>query len=141
VGAFANCLSLETVYINAPQGFHLSHTPDGGFEGCVNLHTVEYYGPVMVYENMFKGCTKLENFVMSDTVETIEKGAFENCTALDSLEITEIVGTIQEGAFRGWTSAQTITVIGFETAPISWSVFNWNDGCNAVVDWDDGDDE
>lgn len=139
--SFANCLSLQTVNIKAASVWGTSNYGYSAFEGCVNLQTASLSGWTTIYENMFKDCTSLSTFVLGDEVKTIQKGAFENCTSLNNFVVTFAVATIQEGAFRGWTSAQTITVIGLDSAPLDWTVNNWNDGCNAVVDWDDGDDE
>ena len=95
-GAFAECLTLETIsfpsslrYINAR-----------AFEGCTWLEDVYLpEGAVDIGESAFHNCTWVQNVTLPSTLRTIGANAFGNCTSMDRLVCQDGLESIGEGAF------------------------------------------
>jgi hypothetical protein len=107
---FAGCTSLtsfvfpDSVYeINTSLFYNCSnlvsvHLPEvnniiGGNKPASNYTTIK--------ENMFEGCTKLEEINIPSTISKISKKSFSGCTSLTELFIPKKVATIMATSFEG----------------------------------------
>ena len=82
--AFADCISLEEVYV----GNNVKTISDSAFEGCSSLTTIEYgTGVNSVGSYAFAGCTDLSSITIPDNVMTLGNNVFNNCTALEDVTI------------------------------------------------------
>lgn len=138
--------SVEWVYDNAFANSNVSEVilhegitvlGDGAFANCVNLTTITIPSTVVSYsssgtavigfgDDMFYGCTSLENVYFTDGTSgilTIGEYAFEECTSLETITFPSHLGTfvnssttayltgylaIGDYAFLGCTSLQTV---------------------------------
>lgn len=57
---------------------YISEIPDGAFEGCTSLETVQGYGITAIGNNAFKDCTSLKKFDIDKYVTVLGNNAFEN---------------------------------------------------------------
>ena len=57
-------------------------------------------GTTQIAENLFRGCTGLENITIPDTVTEIENNAFEGCVRLTEVSIADNVTKIYPYAFN-----------------------------------------
>lgn len=118
-GAFENCVKLEEVYFPKL----VKSIGVGAFVGCESLKTVKlpdsaewtaqderivtkkgsvlpaYY--TTIKENLFEGCTSLENVIIPRTVTKISEFSFSGCVSLKSLFIPSSVAAISNDAFEG----------------------------------------
>ena len=68
-------------------------------------------------ESAFRGCVKLTNITIPDSVESLGTNAFRDCTGLKTLKIGGGVtymgytGTTGYGVFQGCTALETVTII------------------------------
>ena len=89
--SFANIKTLE--YIEIPVDCYLMNS---AFSRCSNLSKVVFvgernrYSRIIIGENAFASCTKLENFDF-DYV-TLRKGCFSRCTGLKEIDLSNICG-------------------------------------------------
>lgn len=93
--AFDNCTSLKTIEVSA--------TTIGreAFKGCSSLQNVVLTGPITtIKESTFKDCTSLLKINLPSTLTTIEKEAFYNCTSLEIKAPASLI-SIGENAFYG----------------------------------------
>ena len=106
VGTFAGCTSLTEIDLSdlhVVAGYSqysyvgLSEYVTGAFEGCTKLTKVTTGKTTALGENMFKGCTSLEEIVINCPV--IPDGAFEDCTKLKKVTITAAGTKIGARAF------------------------------------------
>lgn len=94
---------------------------DSAFENSENLETVEFLdetGAVSystdaltkIGANVFRGCAKLKNINLPDTIERIEKKAFAGCSSLETIEIPTTIKFIGEAAFKDCESLDEVVV-------------------------------
>ena len=115
--------------------------PVGAFRGCTNLEEIVLSNSLQyIGSYAFTDCTALSAIDIPDTVTTIGYRAFENCTSIETLVIPESVTSVGSQAFYGWTAEQTIYVpFSEDNIPDGWEkaeVYpgqSWNYGCNATI--------
>ena len=85
--------------------------PDGMFENCVTLRSVDFKLPVTgIGNNAFKGCKRINTFEIDDTVEYIGENAFYECFLLDGIVIPDGIERIEAGCFYGCKSLSSIVI-------------------------------
>lgn len=71
---------------------------------------------VSIPKGMFKGCTALENAVLSDSIRTIGEEAFDGCSSLKVVSFSEDLATVGLNAYRGCTGLDRIVARGLVPA-------------------------
>lgn len=85
-----------------------------------NLKRVEIPGNVLsVGACAFQKCTSLEELVLSEGIETIDKYAFSGCTALERVTIPASVKTMDMAVFDGAGLTEAVTPTGIFSLPNS----------------------
>ena len=96
--AFSNCFGLRRFKV--PQG-SLAKLPDGLFENCRNLESVELPdGLAAIGEKAFETCSALKEINLPDGVETIGYRAFAGCENLENIVLPANLKKIGFSAFR-----------------------------------------
>lgn len=132
--AFANCEALKTVNLPAalsslgdeafsntaisavPELGNLQSIGKGVFSGCTHLQSVNYKLN-KVYENMFNGCSSLNEIIWGDgnanidNVTFIGEGAFAG-TAFTEFVFPKNVYSIEDYVFENCTSLETLSLYG-----------------------------
>lgn len=104
----------------------------GAFAGCVSLETVNIPSNcnlTILGRYTFYGCGKLENIELPNQLKNIGQSAFANCVSLDRIEIPASVDYVEDTAFAGFTEDQEITLVGSSNG---WSA-RWKTGCSAKI--------
>jgi hypothetical protein len=84
----------------------------GAFSDCVNLETVILNnGLTRLKKEVFSGCRSLREINIPDSLESIGEWAFRGCTGLEELYIPEGVTDICEESFLGCSG---LTIIADE---------------------------
>ncbi len=110
--AFADCSSLESVYI---PGNYVS-VGAGAFKGASNMSSFEWEKSSSNYANQtigseaFKNCTNLSLLSLPTTLNNIAEGTFANCSSLKNVVIPEGVTFIDESAFINCTKLTTLSL-------------------------------
>lgn len=60
--------------------------------------------------NAFKGCDKLTNITLPDSIVNIEAGAFKNCSNLSAISLPASITAIKSDTFYGCTNLTSITI-------------------------------
>lgn len=100
-GAFQGCSSLQSVYY--PKS--VTTVDDDAYRDCTSLKNVEfethnqYTSEQKLGENIFMGCTSLDNVQLGNRITAIPKAAFSGCTSLYEIQIPHGVKSIPSGAF------------------------------------------
>ena len=92
--AFAYCRDLESVKLSVK----LSEIPEGAFNACASLKTVNLSQVTAIGDNAFAECSALRSVDLSKATE-IGRYAFSQCEALDAVRFNESGCVIGEGAF------------------------------------------
>ena len=123
--AFKNCSSLESIDI--PEGVEI--IPAMCFESCSNLESAHFHdGLKEIGKSAFCGC-KIEDIILSSTVETIGEKAFCNNNS-DSLDIEASVRSIGINAF--WNNS-------FRFIDVSEENKRYTDaGCDVIMEKETG---
>lgn len=85
----------------------ITKIPSKCFNNCGVFTTLEASGVTEIGEEAFRG-TGLTEFVVSDSVTSIEKLAFAYCTKLTNITLSSKVTAIKESTFDGCTSLESI---------------------------------
>ena len=95
--AFEKCSGLQQVLIGEGVKEILSYA----FYGCEYLQTVKFQGNTLTYigDNVFDGCSVLDDFKIPSSVTKIGEYAFACCKGLSSIVIPDSVETLGGGAF------------------------------------------
>ncbi len=81
----------------------------GAFKDCKSLKSVTLPNSVKrLGENVFEGCTELEEVVLSDRIDWISTNAFFGCTALSRVKLPKNLKLIGDYAFEGCTALTSI---------------------------------
>ncbi len=109
---------------------NLTEIPAAAFRGCNRLTEVTMPNSIMTIENAaFSGCTQLSSIVIPNSVTQIKANAFNNCGSLDGLLIIpSSVTFIGTDAFRN-CSGIDVMIVKCPTPPTVNSV-------SAFEDWD-----
>ena len=67
------------------------------------------YNTRVIQDDAFRGFSKLEKFVIPNTIQTIGYNAFRDCSSLSSITFPESLTRIGDYAFKGCTSLSGIT--------------------------------
>ena len=81
--------------------------PESAFEGSNSFRYTIESGIREIGKKAFRGCSKLDELTLPDTLETIEEEAFAACPRLKTATIPETVTFIGDSAF----DKDTITLI------------------------------
>ena len=109
--AFADCTSLESITIPAPENGEEPWIAGYLFSGCTNLKNVQLPDNMTsIHASMFENCTSLTDIQIPSGVTSIGIGAFEGCTALENVNIPEQITKIENGTFEGCTSLRSIQI-------------------------------
>lgn len=124
--AFANQTYLSGITI--PET--IAEIPAEAFVGCGRLErvTIEGEGLTAIGDHAFKGCFRLTEFTVPDSVTTLGVGAFSKCYALEEVTLgnglTELPsGTVREDALFYSCKALTTVNIGTNVTTIGDIVF------------------
>ena len=119
--AFGMCSSLEEVSL--PKD--LESLGDNVFVDCGALTTVKDWPRRVgrIPKNTFSNCNALKEFVIPDSVTTIESGAFWFCKSLESVEIPDSVTEIGEMAFGQCENISSIS-LGKNVRAIGYEAFD-----------------
>ncbi|MBQ6874387.1 MAG: leucine-rich repeat protein [Clostridia bacterium] len=102
--AFGDCGRIQVTFDCANAEFGSSI-----FVGA-DIQKIEFGSGVKVIpKRIFYSCSKLENVIISDTVERIEEYAFEKCTNLTEIVIPSSVKTIGDYAFKDCKELTCVT--------------------------------
>ena len=137
--AFENCESLASVTI--PDS--VTSIGSSAFFDCVSLKSIEVSGNNKNYSSLDgvlfnKDKTELitypagktdSEYVIPNSVTSIDYSAFENCTSLTSVTIPNDVTSIGYGVFQGCTSLTSVTIPNDVTS-IGYGVFQ---GCTSLT--------
>jgi len=126
-GAFMNNASIKEIII--PDSV-ITIQPNA-FENCTNLEKVTFGKNSKlktIFYNAFKGCSKLIDLELPESVEVIYNYAFENCTSLKTIYIPKNVKTILSQPFGGCTSLESIIVDNNNP------YYNSKNSCNAIIE-------
>ena len=119
--AFKGCTSLENIVI--PEG--VKSIGDRIFDGCSSLESINvdinnknYASENGVLFNKEKteiiiypaGKEDIEEYMIPNTVTSIEADAFANCISLKSINIPEGITNIADSTFEGCSSLESITI-------------------------------
>ncbi len=130
VGAFDNCDSISSIFIPSKlskcgTGKWYGESTYGAFSNCDNLLFAEFeYGATTVWGNIFRECVNLQNVIIPETVNTIEKYAFYNCQYMDIINIPSQVINIEEYAFANCTLLNNVIIPSSITKISSHVFFN-----------------
>ena len=130
-GAFSGCSSLESItlpFIGATKD-GTSNTHFGYIFGASsytynnryvpsNLKTVVITGGTIIHSNAFRGCTRLENVTIGDSIKTIASEAFKSCSSLESVTISNSLRYIGGWAFFDCSNLKNIY---YEGTPTQWN--------------------
>ena len=96
IGKFSKKIKLETVSL----GNGITELPDDMFYGCTALQNVKLSEKLkMIPGQAFYNCVALKKVEMPDEATTVEEKAFYNCSALEKIEIPDKVTTIKAETF------------------------------------------
>ena len=111
--AFEGCTALKQLYIPDT----VTEIADKLCKGCTNLEVaVMGYGisrnnvNASIGANAFDGCSKLEYFIIPDTVTSVGANAFSGCSSLGDILIPETITSLGSGAFTSINSGCIVTV-------------------------------
>ena len=93
LNALNNTSDITTIAFNN----NIKSIPDGAFDSCTNLTSIDLGSVTYIKTTAFKGCTSLTSIDLSK-VETIGQQAFDDCTSLTSVDLTSAT-RIDYGAF------------------------------------------
>ena len=95
---FAECTGITKVEFET--GSQLTQIPAGCFEGCTKLQEVVLPNTLETIGNSaFSGCTVLKTIKLPNSLISINAGAFSDCAALESIKLPEALQTIESSAF------------------------------------------
>lgn len=143
--AFRNCSNLRSISIGsiATEGVDSNNMPrhisagnglnpdeaiylgNNSFEDDKEVVYITWRNVKEIKARAFKGCTKLAECIIPNTVTTIENEAFANCIGLQKVEIPASVTKVGNEIFKNCTSLSDLTI---ECNP---SVFITSNGSNA----------
>jgi len=88
--AFANCPSLKQISLPAS----CKSIGNQAFYICASLKTIDVPATTIGTE-AFKGCTSLQNVVLSGPVTTIKESTFKDCTSLLKINLPSTITTMR----------------------------------------------
>ena len=104
--AFLNCTQLSTVTAETTTDFG-----NQVFEGCTSLQNVSLSANLnKISHGMFKNCTSLQSITLPASIKNIESDAFVGCSSLAQITIPESVTILPENLFQGCSSLRSVTV-------------------------------
>lgn len=149
-GAFSDCYKFNTIefeggsvyidsapfsYSNIDKLFIPSNTNVEGlgamFANMENLKIVEYSATMdkdtIVYAEMYRGCSKLQEIKLPSNVTKIEEYAFQGCNKLKQIHIPKSVKSIETWAFTHCNSLKNVyfespNCEGLEDSGLSWQI-------------------
>ena len=84
VGAFENCINLDSVVIQSTT----TEIPQNTFSGCSKIEFIEIPNTVTkIGSNAFYGCAGLKKLTLGSNLVSIEYNAFEGCDSLTEINI------------------------------------------------------
>jgi len=111
--AFEGCSALKQLYIPDT----VTEIAANLCKGCTKLEVaVMGYGikrnnvNASIGANAFDGCSKLEYFIIPDTVTSVGASAFSGCSSLGDILIPETITSLGSGAFTSINSGCIVTV-------------------------------
>ena len=117
--AFASNTAITTVNFNK-----IINIGSSAFSGCTKLQEIILPNYVeTVGESAFLNCSKANNLVISNTMTRIEKSTFENCSSIPSLVIPNSITYIGEAAFKGCSSIDYMVTIPNSVSTIAKDAF------------------
>ena len=114
--AFSGNTTIQTVKFNK----YITEIPENAFKGCQNLKNIEYTSLTAIGKDAFYGCYSLEEFTVSDSINTLGENAF---LGVMSIKVNAINSAVAENAIK--SGARKIVLTDMT-----------NDGClnNRVID-------
>ncbi|MBQ3753929.1 MAG: leucine-rich repeat protein [Prevotella sp.] len=93
----------------------------------------ESVGLSYVGNDWFRGCAKMSNITLPETIKTIGENAFDGCGKLQEIVLPATVNTICNRAFTNCSLLKTIVVRSESPALIGDDAFTKNDGLRIYV--------
>lgn len=126
---FADCTSLESITIPAPENGEEPWIVGYLFSGCTNLKNVQLPDNITsICTSMFENCTSLADIQIPSGVTRISSSAFSGCTSLTHINIPSGVTELYDRVFRNCTSLTDIQIPSGVTS-IGIGAF---EGCTAL---------
>ncbi len=108
-------------------GGTLAEIPNGKFNGCTTLKTIELPQSVTrIGNSAFAACTSLESIALPDNLSTLGTSVFYDCIALKSVELPSGILTLPDNAFYGCVALESIGL------PESLSAMGTHAFCNCT---------
>ena len=108
---FENTTAVRLAVPSNIQGYAVKEIPDGLFEGCAQLATVELSNGIeRIGESAFYGCTALTNITLPASLKSIGDNAFEGCALLADIALPSGVEAIGSYAFYGCTALTDVSI-------------------------------
>jgi len=128
--AFSYCTALKTVTLDC--GYFQYGPPlisDSVFKGCTALETVILQGSMQTIPvRMFEDCENLKTVILPRDISAINSRAFKNCRNLSELRFTGNVPTFQGGVFEG-----AVVTAYYPMSNITWTEAELPDYYNTVT--------
>ena len=109
INTFKNCRSLTSATINKDitKRRYIHELPDGLFDGCVNLSTIEYSNTnkISIGKRCFRNCKSLKE--IPNFINNYNERAFENCNSLTHINL--ISKKIPFACFRNCKNIKKVT--------------------------------
>ncbi len=80
---FKNCRSITSISLNE----HITILPDGLFEGCTNLLSIDSQNKLGIGKRCFKNCKSLKEILIQKNIYSMGSSAFSGCENLESFDI------------------------------------------------------
>lgn len=113
--AFEKCTSIQNLTLENRFGDITFNITIGSrtFAGCTSMVKAEFRDIdhlKAIGGAAFQGCSKLEELILPNCVETIGGQAFENCISLENVVLSKNLNTIGAAAFRGDVKITSIEI-------------------------------
>ena len=83
-----------------------------GTQAFMNASNLEVFEPniISINDESFKGCNKIDNLDLSNSITIINNSAFRNCSSLENINIPTNLVEIEDSAFAGDTKLRLVVL-------------------------------
>lgn len=104
--AFKDFDKLSDVHVSYNSSGIIVTIEKNAFENCISLTSLDYWSPLKINEEAFKGCSSLCSINLSDA--SIGTNAFENCVNLET--VTLIRSEFSDNIFKDCINLNSLTI-------------------------------